>query len=168
MGIIGFGRIGKAAAKIANAFRMNVIANDAVTIESPPDWVKIVDQETIFRESDVVSLHCPLTSANKHFVNSVKINLMKRSAFLINTSRGLLINEEDLAHALNSNRIAGAGLDVLSKEPPDETNPLLTAMNCIITPHIAWATKAARQRLMNIAVRNLKSFLDGKTVNVIK
>ncbi len=167
MGIIGFGRIGKATAKIANAFGMKVIANDAVSIESPPDWVKIVDQETIFRESDVVSLHCPLTSANKHFVNSEKISLMKRSALLINTSRGLLINEEDLAHALNSERIAGAGLDVLSKEPPDETNPLLTAKNCIITPHIAWATKAARQRLMNIAVRNLISYLNGKPVNVI-
>jgi len=167
LGIIGFGRIGKATAKIANAFGMKVIANDAVTIESPPDWLKIVDQETIFRESDVISLHCPLTSANKHFVNSVKINLMKESALLINTSRGLLINEENLAHALNSERIAGAGLDVLSKEPPDETNPLLTAKNCIITPHIAWATKAARQRLMNIAVMNLKSYLNGKPVNVI-
>jgi len=167
LGIIGFGRIGKATAKIANAFGMKVIANDAVTIESPPDWLKIVDQDTIFRESDVISLHCPLTSANKHFVNSVKINLMKESALLINTSRGLLINEEDLAHALNSERIAGAGLDVLSKEPPDETNPLLTAKNCIITPHIAWATKAARQRLMNIAVMNLKSYLNGKPVNVI-
>ena len=166
-GIIGFGRIGKVAAKIANAFGMKVIANDAVTIESPPDWLKIVDQETIFRESDVVSLHCPLTSANKHFVNSDQINLMKRSAFLINTSRGLLINEKDLSHALNTERIAGAGLDVLSKEPPDETNPLLSAKNCIITPHIAWATKSARQRLMNIAVRNLISYLNGKPVNVI-
>jgi glycerate dehydrogenase len=167
MGIIGFGRIGKAAAKIANAFGMNVIANDAVTIESPPDWIKIVDQETIFRESDVISLHCPLTNENKEFVNSKKINLMKKSAYIINTSRGLLINEEDLAHALNGKRIAGAGLDVLSKEPPDETNPLLTAMNCIITPHIAWATKAARQRLMNIAVENLETYLEGKAQNVI-
>jgi len=167
MGIIGFGRIGKATGKIANAFGMNVIANDAVIIESPPDWVKVVNQETIFRESDVISLHCPLTSANKHFVNSDNINLMKKSTFLINTSRGLLINEEDLAHALNSERIAGAGLDVLSEEPPDETNPLLTAINCIITPHIAWATKAARQRLMDIAVSNLKSYLNGKQINVI-
>jgi len=147
---------------------MKVIANDSATIESSPEWVKVVDQETIFRESDIVSLHCPLTNENKEFVNSKKINLMKRSAYIINTSRGLLINEEDLALALNSKRIAGAGLDVLSKEPPDETNPLLTAKNCIITPHIAWATKAARQRLMNIAVENLKSFLDGKSVNVIK
>ena len=167
MGIIGFGRIGKATAKIANAFGMNVIANDDVTIESPPDWVKIVDQETIFHESDVISLHCPLTSENNNFVNSAKINLIKKSAFLINTSRGLLINEKDLAHALNSKRIAGAGLDVLSEEPPDEINPLLSAKNCIITPHIAWATKSARQRLMNIAVSNLKSYLNGKNVNVI-
>ena len=115
MGIIGFGRIGKATAKIANAFGMKVIANDAVSIESPLDWVKIVDQETIFRESDVVSLHCPLTSANKHFVNSERISLMKRGALLINTSRGLLINEGELAHSLNSERISGAGLAVLSK-----------------------------------------------------
>ncbi len=168
MGVIGFGRIGKATADIARAFGMRVIANDTGKTKSNSDWVKMVNQDTIFRESDVVSLHCPLTSDNKHFINSAKINLMKRSAFLINTSRGLLINEEDLAHALNSERIAGAGLDVLSEEPPDETNPLLSAKNCIITPHIAWATKAARQRLMNIAVRNLKSYLNGKPVNVIK
>jgi glycerate dehydrogenase len=167
MGVIGFGRIGKATADIARAFGMRVIANDTGKTKSISDWVKMVNQDTLFRESDVVSLHCPLTSDNKHFVNSEKISLMKRSAILINTSRGLLINEEDLAHALNSKRIAGAGLDVLSKEPPDETNPLLSAKNCIITPHIAWATKAARQRLMNIAVSNLKSYLNGKPVNVI-
>ncbi len=167
MGVIGFGRIGKATADIARAFGMRVIANDTGKTKSISDWVKMVNQDTIFRESDAVSLHCPLTSDNKHFINSAKINLMKRSAFLINTSRGLLINEENLAHALNSERIAGAGLDVLSEEPPDETNPLLSAINCIITPHIAWATKAARQRLMNIAVRNLKSYLSGKPVNVI-
>jgi glycerate dehydrogenase len=167
MGVIGFGRIGKATADIARAFGMRVIANDTGKTKSNSDWVKMVNRDTIFRESDVISLHCPLTSANKHFVNSVKINLMKRSAILINTSRGLLINEENLASALNSNRIAGAGLDVLSEEPPDETNPLLSAKNCIITPHIAWATKAARQRLMDIAVRNLKSYLNGKPINVI-
>jgi glycerate dehydrogenase len=167
MGIIGFGRIGKETAKIANAFGMKVIANDTGVNKSNSDFVKMVDQETIFRESDVVSLHCPLTSDNKHFINSAKINLMKRSAFLINTSRGLLIDEDDLANALNTERIAGAGLDVLSEEPPDETNPLLSAKNCIITPHIAWATKAARQRLMNIAVDNLKAFLNGKPQNVI-
>ena len=167
MGIIGFGRIGKATAGIARAFGMKVIANDTLNTKSNLNWIKFVDKETIFSESDVVSLHCPLTSENKHFVNSAKINLMKRSAFLINTSRGLLINEEDLAYALNEERIAGAGLDVLSEEPPEDKNPLLTAKNCIITPHIAWATKAARQRLMDIAVGNLKSFLNGKPVNVI-
>jgi len=167
MGIIGFGRIGKATADIARSFGMGVIANDTGMTKSNSDLVNFVDQETIFSKSDVVSLHCPLTSDNKQFINSIKINLMKRSAFLINTSRGLLINEDDLAQALNSKRIAGAGLDVLSKEPPDETNPLLTAINCIITPHIAWATKAARQRLMNIAVDNLKSYLNGNPVNVI-
>ena len=167
MGIIGFGRIGKTTAGIARAFGMKVIANDTLNTKSNLNWIKFVDKETIFSESDVVSLHCPLTSENKHFVNSAKINLMKRSAFLINTSRGLLINEEDLAYALNEERIAGAGLDVLSEEPPEDKNPLLTAKNCIITPHIAWATKAARQRLMDIAVGNLKSFLNGKPVNVI-
>jgi glycerate dehydrogenase len=167
MGIIGFGRIGKAAADIAKAFGMRVIANDTGRTKSNSDWVKIVDQKTIFSESDVVSLHCPLTSDNKHFINSEKINMMKRSAFLINTSRGLLINEENLAHALNTERIAGAGLDVLSEEPPEDTNPLLSAKNCIITPHIAWATKAARQRLMDIAVRNLRSFLNKQPVNLI-
>jgi glycerate dehydrogenase len=167
MGVIGFGRIGKATADIARAFGMRVIANDTGKTKSISDWVKMVNQDTIFRESDVVSLHCPLTSDNKHFINSAKINLMKRSAFLINTSRGLLINEADLAYALNNERIAGAGLDVLSEEPPKDTNPLLSAKNCIITPHIAWATKSARQRLMDIAVKNLKSYLNGKPENVI-
>lgn len=167
MGIIGFGRIGKATAGIARAFGMNVIANDTELTKSNLDWVKIVDQETIFSASDVVSLHCPLISDNKHFVNSEKINLMKRTAFLINTSRGLLINEQDLAEALNTGRIAGAGLDVLSMEPPEESNPLLSARNCIITPHIAWATKTARQRLMGIAAGNLKAYLNGNPVNVI-
>ena len=167
MGIIGFGRIGKATADIARAFGMKVIANDTEMTKLNSDWVRMVEQDTIFRESDVVSLHCPLTSSNKHFVNSAKINLMKKNAFLINTSRGLLINEEDLAYALNNERIAGAALDVLSEEPPKEINPLLSAKNCIITPHIAWATKSARQRLMNIAVKNLISYLNGKPVNVI-
>jgi glycerate dehydrogenase len=167
MGIIGFGRIGKATADIARTFGMRVIANDTGRTKSNSDWVRMVEQDTIFRESDVVSLHCPLTSSNKHFVNSAKISLMKKNAFLINTSRGLLINEEDLANALNTERIAGAGLDVLSEEPPKEINPLLSAKNCIITPHIAWATKSARQRLMDIAVENLISYLNGKPVNVI-
>ena len=167
MGIIGLGRIGMAVAKIADAFEMKVVANDVTKLGSIPSWLTMVEQDEVFRESDVVSLHCPLTSENKYFVNSTKINLMKESAYLINTSRGLLINEKDLADALNLERIAGAGLDVLSEEPPDKNNPLLSAKNCIITPHIAWATKAARQRLLAIALQNLKAFLDGKPINVV-
>ena len=167
MGIIGLGRIGMAVAKIADAFEMKIIANDVTKHDLIPSWITMVEQDEVFRESDVVSLHCPLTSENKYFVNSTKINLMKESAYLINTSRGLLINEEDLANALNLERIAGAGLDVLSEEPPDKNNPLLSARNCIITPHIAWATKAARQRLMDIALQNLRAFLDGKPINVV-
>ena len=167
MGIIGLGRIGMAVAKIADAFEMKVIANDVTKHDLIPSWITMVEQDEVFRESDVVSLHCPLTSENKYFVNSTKINLMKESAYLINTSRGLLINEEDLANALNLERIAGAGLDVLSEEPPDKNNPLLSARNCIITPHIAWATKAARQRLMDIALQNLRAFLDGEPINVV-
>jgi glycerate dehydrogenase len=167
MGIIGFGRIGKAVGELANAFGMKVYANDTSTSLSIPGCVKMVDQDTLLKESDVISLHCPLTKANKNFINKKKIDLMKQSAFLINTSRGLLINEEDLAQALNQKRIAGAALDVLSKEPPDENNPLLSARNCIITPHIAWATKSARQRLMDIALENLEAFISGNPKNVI-
>jgi glycerate dehydrogenase len=166
-GIIGFGRIGRATGKLAHAFSMKVIANDTKMPKKLPEWVMIADQDTIFRESDVLSLHCPLTPDNKEFVNSKKINLMKKNAFLINTSRGALINENDLAEALNNGIIAGAGLDVLSKEPPDVNNPLLSAKNCIIAPHIAWATKSARQRLMNIAVENLEKFLSGCPQNVV-
>ena len=158
MGIIGLGRIGKEVTKIADAFGMRILANDVNQQDSLPSWITMVDQDEIFRESDVVSLHCPLTSENKYFVNSDKINLMKNSAYLVNTSRG---------EALNNGRIAGAGLDVLSEEPPDMNNPLLSAKNCIITPHIAWATKSARERLMNIAIENLKAFLQGKSINVV-
>ncbi|MGD8305591.1 MAG: D-2-hydroxyacid dehydrogenase [Ignavibacteria bacterium] len=167
LGIIGLGRIGSAVANLGRAFSMRVLANDPATPVSIPDLITMVDQDKIFKESDVISLHCPLTDENKEFVNADKINLMKKSAFIINTSRGQLIKERDLASALNNDRIAGAALDVLSKEPPDEINPLLSAKNCIITPHIAWATKSARQRLMNIAVENLKAYLDGNPKNVI-
>jgi len=122
----------------------------------------------LFRESDIVSLHCPLTDENKGFINKARIGMMKKNAFLINTSRGPLINEQDLADSLNSGRIAGAGMDVLSVEPPKSDNPLLKAKNSIITPHIAWATKSARERLMKIAVDNVKAFIDGKATNVVK
>jgi len=166
-GIIGFGRIGKAVAKIANAFGMNVLANNRSEIKEIPDYLTVTDKSEIFNNCDVVSLHVPLTDENYQFVNSGILNLMKQTAYIINTARGGLINEQDLADALNNNKISGAGLDVLSTEPPLADNPLLKAKNCIITPHIAWATIAARNRLMKIAVENVKAFLNGKPQNVV-
>jgi glycerate dehydrogenase len=128
---------------------------------------EFVPLDDLFRRSDVVSLHCPLTPENRGFVNAARLALMKKSAFLINTSRGPLVDEEALAEALNSGRIAGAGLDVLAVEPPLAKNPLLKAKNCSITPHIAWATRAARERLMKAAVDNLRAFLAGAPQNVV-
>lgn len=167
MGIIGLGRIGRAVAGLADAFRMKVLAYDVHPPVVPPPGVRLVDLDTISAESDVISLHCPLTDENRGFVDARRLATMKPSAFLINTSRGLLVNEGDLAAALNAGRIAGAGLDVLAVEPPPADNPLLTARNCCITPHIAWATRAARERLMHIAVENLRVFLGGHPVNVV-
>ena len=167
MGIVGLGRIGLAAAGMARAIGMNVIAHDPSVKESPLDGVTMKSLEDVFRESDVVSLHCPLTETNRAFVNLSLLRMMKPSAFLINTSRGQLVNEADLADALNNGVIAGAGLDVLSVEPPDPKNPLLSAKNCYITPHISWATKAARARLMDMACQNLEAFMNGSPVNVV-
>ena len=167
MGIIGFGRIGKATAKLAIAFGMNVIFYDIAKPSSIPQGCHATGRDDIFRTSDVISLHCPLTSDTEKIINSERLELMKKTALLINTSRGPLIDEQALADALNNDRIAGAGLDVLSEEPPGENNPLLKAKNCYITPHIAWATIAARKRLLQVAVDNVASFLAGKTQNVI-
>ncbi|GAP21559.1 D-2-hydroxyacid dehydrogenase [Leptolinea tardivitalis] len=167
MGIVGLGRIGSATAVMAKAFGMVVQAYDTRIPPNIPDDVKMTDLETIFRDSDVVSLHCPLTETNAGFVDAKWLKKMKRSAFLINTSRGQLINEKDLAEALNSGQIAGAGLDVLSVEPPPADNPLLTARNCTITPHISWATRSARQRLMVTAVENIQAFENGKPIHVV-
>jgi len=177
MGIIGLGRIGTAVARIASSLGMNVIAVAGRTssrhriggpgsseLASP---IKHVDLETLFRESDVLTLHCPLTPETKHIVNAQRLSGMKPSAFLLNTSRGQLVDEDALAVALNSGKLVGAGLDVLSVEPPPASNPLLRARNCIITPHLAWATKAARSRLMQAAVENVRAFLSGKPQNVI-
>ncbi len=166
LGIIGFGNIGQAVARIALAFGMNVIFNNRSRKECP-EGVKQVELETVLRESDFISINCPLTDENTGFINKTTIDKMKPTAFLINTGRGPLINEQDLANALNSGRIAGAGLDVLSVEPAEESNPLPNAKNCFITPHIAWATFEARTRLMNIAAGNLKAFMAGKPVNVV-
>ena len=166
MGIIGFGQIGQAVAKIALAMGMKVIFNNRSKKETSLD-VRQVDLDVLLKESDFISINCPLTDANQGFINTETISKMKPGAFLINTGRGPLINEADLAEALNSQRIAGAGLDVLSIEPPEKDNPLLTAKNCYITPHIAWATLEARSRLMKIAGDNLVAFLNGSPINVV-
>lgn len=166
IGIIGFGQIGQAVAKIALAFGMNVIFHNRSKKETNPD-IRQVDLNMLLAESDFISINCPLTDENAGFINKAAIGKMKTSAILINTGRGPLINETDLAEALNKGRIAGAGLDVLSTEPPSPNNPLLTAKNCYITPHIAWATTEARERLMQIATENLKSFLKGTPQNKV-
>jgi glycerate dehydrogenase len=167
MGIIGFGRIGKTVAKIALAFGMEVVVYNISRPASMPEGCEFVGLEDLFRRSDVVSLHCPLTAQSEKIVNEERLSLMKRTAFLINTSRGPLVDEQALAEALNNERIAGAGLDVLSSEPPDKDNPLLQAKNCFITPHIAWATRAARERLLKVVVDNVAAFLVGKPQNVV-
>jgi glycerate dehydrogenase len=167
MGLIGFGRIGQATGNIASAFGMNILAFDPVVSSNLPEYVSMVDLETVLKTSDIISLHCPLTPENEKFLNRERINLMKDSVFLINTSRGPLVDEHDLAKSLNEGRIAGAGLDVLSVEPPGSDNPLLTAKNCLITPHISWATKAARIRLMNIVVKNLHAFIKKTPENIV-
>ena len=165
LGIVGFGEIGRAVAAIARAFGMNVVA-----VSRTPriaEGIRFVEMDELFSTADVVTLHCPLTPETQGLIHATRLAKMKPTALLINTGRGPLVVEQDLADALNSGRIAGAGLDVLSVEPPPRTNPLLTAKNCLITPHIAWATRAARARLMDTAVANLRAFLAGKYQNVI-
>lgn len=169
MGLIGFGRIGQQVADIAQAFGMKVIAYDSYkSDQSQRKNFKWVELDELLAESDVVSLHCPLFPETKGIINMTNLKRMRKSAFLLNTSRGPLIVDEDLAEALNTGVIAGAGLDVLSVEPPPQGNPLFSAKNCLITPHISWATKEARTRLMSTAVENLRSFLTGNPVNIVK
>jgi glycerate dehydrogenase len=159
LGIIGFGRIGKMVGQLAEAFGMKVLTYSR---KQP-----VAEMETLFRRSDIISLHCPLTPQTEHLVNEKRLAWMKPTAFLLNTSRGPLIDESALAKALNEGRIAGAGLDVLAVEPPTADNPLLRAKNCLITPHIAWATRAARSRLMEAVVENVRAFLAGESKNVV-
>ena len=166
LGIIGFGQIGQAVGRIGLAFGMNIIFNNRSRKETELN-ARQVDLDTLLAESDFISINCPLTDENEGFFNKSAIEKMKPTAFLVNTGRGPLINEDDLAEALNNGRIAGAGLDVLSTEPPRPGNPLTTAINCSITPHIAWATTEARERLMQIATENLKAFLEGKPQNKV-
>lgn len=166
IGLVGFGRIGRAVARIAQAFGMRV----AVHTRRPPEEAggcEILSLDDLFRTADVVSLHCPLTPETERLVDRRRLALMKPGAFLLNTGRGPLLDEEAVAEALRDGRLAGAGLDVLSSEPPALDNPLLTAPNCVITPHIGWGTYAARVRLLDIAVGNLKAFLEGMPRNVV-
>ena len=165
MGIVGFGNIGRATARIACAMGMKVYAYTSKKQTDLPEGVIKMDLDELFCMCDVVSLHCPLTPDTQEMVNATRLKMMKPSAILINTGRGPLINEQDLADALNNGTIAAAGLDVLSTEPPRLDNPLLSARNCYITPHIAWATFEARVRLMEIAVANLKAFMEGNVIN---
>ena len=158
LGIIGYGAIGKAAARIARAFGMRVIVRARTPLPAAEGIEAAVDLDDVFRRSDFLTLHCPLTPETDKIVNARTLALMKPGAILINTGRGPLIDEPALADALNSGRLAGAGLDVLSREPPPADNPLLSAKNCHITPHIAWASKAARERLLDIAARNLREW----------
>jgi glycerate dehydrogenase len=167
LGIIGFGAIGKKVAEIGNAFGMNVLVNTRSPSKTDEINVNFVSKEEIFKNSDFLTLHCPLNEETDKIVNEKTLNLMKKSAILINTGRGGLVNEKDLANALNLEKIAGAGLDVLSTEPPKEDNPLLNAKNTYITPHVAWASYEARKRLMDVTINNVKSFIDGNPINVV-
>lgn len=167
IGIVGLGNIGKAVARIAIGFGMEVFAYTTKSHFQLPPEIHKMDLDDLFRECDIVTLHCPLTPKTKNLVNAERLKTMKSTAILINTSRGPVVNEQDLADALNNGTIYAAGVDVLSEEPAVANNPLLTARNCYITPHIAWATKEARIRLMEITIENIKAFLDGQPVNVV-
>lgn len=165
IGLVGLGHTGMATAQIALAFGMKVIAVTSKT--NLPKGIQSVSYSELWQQSDIVSLHCPLCDNNRHLINAEVLNQMKPTAILINTGRGPLIDEQALADALNNDCIQAFATDVLSTEPPKADNPLLTAKNCYITPHIAWATLEARQRLMDIAVGNVKAFIDGKPTNVV-
>jgi len=165
LGIVGLGRTGMATARVAFGFGMSVCAYTSKSQLQLPPEIKMMTKEEIFTECDIISLHCPLNEETRELVDAKRLASMKPTAILINTGRGSLINEQDLADALNKGVIYAAGLDVLSSEPPRADNPLLTAKNCFITPHIAWATKASRVRLMSIVVENIKAYSAGKPVN---
>lgn len=165
LGIVGLGHTGSATARIAIGFGMQVCAYTSKSHFQLMPEIKKMELDELFRECDIVSLHCPLTEQTRGMVNAARLKAMKPTAILINTGRGPLVNEQDLADALNNGTIYAAGVDVLSQEPPRADNPLLHARNCFITPHIAWASGEARQRLMQIAVDNLNGYITGKVVN---
>ena len=167
LGIIGYGRIGQAVAKLAVAFGMNVIAYSRTQRQEVSADAKYVDMDTLLASSDFLSLHCPLFPETEKLINADMISKMKDGAVLINTARGGLLDEQAVADALHSGKLAGAAVDVVSEEPMNPSNPLLTAPNCIITPHIAWAPRESRQRLLDCVVENIRSFLNGKPQNVV-
>lgn len=168
MGLVGLGHTGMATARLALAFGMEVCAYTSKSPDQLPEGIRKCSLDELFAECDVLSLHCPLTADTKELVNARRLATMKPTAIVLNTGRGPLVNEADLADALNRGVIAAAGVDVLSTEPPQADNPLLTARNCFVTPHIAWATLEARTRLMDIAVANVKGFLQGQVINQIR
>ena len=168
LGVIGFGRIGRQVAKIGEAMGMHVLASAPRPANfAAPFALRWVSHEELLSQSDVITLHCPLLTETEGLINAQSLELMKPAALLINTSRGALVVDQDLADALNAGQIAGAGLDVLSIEPPVKDNPLFTARNCLITPHIAWATKEARSRLLETAIMNVAAFIRGTPKNVV-
>lgn len=167
IGIVGLGHTGYATARIAIGFGMEVYAYTSKTHFQLPPEIHKMELDELFRECDIISLHCPLTDTTREMVNAKRLRLMKPTAILINTGRGPLVNEQDLADALNNGTIYAAGVDVLSQEPPRADNPLLTAKNCYITPHIAWASTAARERLMQIMSGNIRTYQNGKPINVV-
>ncbi|MBP5672958.1 MAG: D-2-hydroxyacid dehydrogenase [Victivallales bacterium] len=167
IGIVGLGRIGKKVAEIAHAFGMNILATSRSQKNDLPPYIKQVSLDILLKESDFVTLHCPLTAQTEQLINAERLALMKKTAILINTSRGQVVDEAALADALNNGQIAGAAADTLSTEPPKADNPLLTAKNCFITPHLAWATAEAKSRLVDVIVNNIKAFAEGDPINVV-
>lgn len=167
IGIYGFGKIGNKVADIAMSFGMKVLSTHKHPTRDARQGVRFVDINTLCKESDFITLHAPLTSSNQGLINKELLSFMKPSAFLVNTGRGGLVNESDLKTALENNVIRGAGIDVLSSEPPPSSHPLIGVKNCIITPHNAWAAKNARQRLIEIVGENIASFLKGKPINIV-
>lgn len=167
IGIIGYGRIGREVARLAQAFGMKAMATRSSGKVGEENGVVFCSLEQILQQSDVVSLHCPLTPETHHLIDAKRLRLMKKTAYLVNTARGTLVDETALAAALNEGRLAGVGLDVLETEPPRSGSPLCAARNCYITPHIAWATRSARERLLRTAVKNVESFMNGFPTNVV-
>ncbi len=165
LGIIGYGNIGKAVARIGSAFKMNIMVDTRRELEI--DWIEQLDRETLMENADFLVLCCPATAETEKMINKKSLSIMKKTAILINTARGQLIDEDALADALQDGVIAGAGLDVLTEEPPSKNNPLTKLPNCFITPHNGWATLGARKRLMSVLAENIKAFQVGNPVNVV-